>query len=385
MALTVEDYKKKLAELKTSKGKDDKDFMKWEKGPNIGRILPGHPNMEAFYEEVKEHKKGEGKDFISVVCVGDDCEICPELEAYRKSKDKEDQKIWKEQQPKSKFYFNFLSKGPDGKAKEPELKVVGCGTQILQGILGLLCDEEYGESIIDAFDGRDVNVEMGIAKNQQIEYTVKPRVNKGPAIKDVAKLQELIGESEEDSKLNDLTTMHEQFDDPHKAYIVWTEGWAALKEEGDEDEKPKSKDSKKAPLSPLHAVAAKRAKEEATREKGKKAPPPEDDEEEESDTPAITSYPKLKSRCSVCGDQRHKTPNGNLCPAGHKAEPLAEGERPSKPSKAYLKAFPAPVEDEDEEVEEEPEEEVEEADDSGEDEDLGDLDSILKAHKKGKK
>lgn len=381
MAFTLEDYKHKLEELTSNRG--DKNFMEWRDGPNIGRIMPGHPNMEGFYEEVKEHKKGKGKDFVSVVCTGDDCEICPTLAVYRKSKDKEDQKIWKEQQPKPRFYFNWLDKGKDGK-QEPVLTIAAVGTQILQGILGLLCDEDYGESIITpGKKGRDINISKGMAKNKQIEYNVTPRANLGPAMADMQALAKIIGTDAEDTQLYDMLLQHEQFDDPSKALLVWEQGWEALKEAAEEeDAKPKAKDKSPAAKSPLHAVVA--AKEAAAKKKPI-APEPEEDEE----APPIISFPRLKSRCAICGEKRHKTPDGAVCPSGHTGEPLAEDARPKKPSKAYLKEFPEPVEDEEEESEEEVEEDddipSEDTEGGDEDEDLGDLDSIIAKHKKAKK
>jgi hypothetical protein len=97
------------------------------------------------------------------------------------------------------------------------------------------------------------------------------------------------------------------------------------------------------------------------------------------------------------------TADGRKSPKG-----LAEGERPSKPSKAYLKEFPEPVEEEEEveEVEEEVEEEEEpapvkktaaksvaskpklasKAAEPEEDDGLEELDTIMKQHSaKGKK
>jgi hypothetical protein len=73
-------------------------------------------------------------------------------------------------------------------------------------------------------------------------------------------------------------------------------------------------------------------------------PEPEvaDEEPEAEVQPAITTYPRLKSRCAKCGDKRHQTPDGNLCPSGHSGPPLAEGVRPTSPSKSYLKEFPEP-------------------------------------------
>lgn len=383
MTLTIEDYKRKLAEMKTG-NRDDKDYMKWGKGPNIGRVMPGHPNMEGFYEEVKEHKKGDGATFVAVVCMGEECEICPTLEPFRKSRDKEDKKIWAEQQPRPKYYFNWLDKGPDGKLNPPVLRAVGSGSQILSGIMGLLCDEEYGETVINALEGRDLNIEQGLAKNKQIEYTVKPRMKVGPAMADMEALEAIIGTNAEDTKLYDFTQMHEQFDDPSKALIVWEQGWAALKDgEGDEDEdaevKPKSKTAAKEAKSPLHAVVA--AKTQAAKKTA--VAPPEEDEEA-----PITSFPKLKSVCAICGESRYKTPTGNLCPSGHAGAPLADGARPSKPSKVWLKANPVVEEEEEdtdvtEDVDEDiPSEGVKGGDD---DADLGDLEEILKAHKKGKK
>jgi hypothetical protein len=391
--LTVEDYAKRLADLKRSNS--NKDFMTWEDGTNYGRVCPGHPNMDGFYTEIKQHSKGEGKSYVAVQCYGGECEICPELEEYRKSRDKEDQKVWKEQMPKSRFYFNFLSKGPKGKST-PVLKTVGCGTQILTGIMALICNEDYGLSLTDLEDGRDIIVTSGKGKNNQTEYTVQARVATGPALEDEDELQKLL------DNLPDLNDMLDQFEgDASKAKLVWDEGWEALKDKDDDKPKKVTTPKDKSDISPLHRVMANKAA-------AKKAKPEPDEEEEEESPKAktaatmealrkkIVAFPRLKSRCSLCGEQRHKTPEGNICPNNHNfPQPLAEGERPSHPSKAYLKEFPEPIEEE-EEVAEDEEEVLDDdipsdEDEGGDDEDvdpdtkLGDLDKILKAHKKTSK
>jgi hypothetical protein len=214
------------------------------------------------------------------------------------------------------------------------------------------------------------------------EYTVTAKRNTSPIFEDKTKIKKLLGKSADDTQLNDLTQLKQQFaDEPDKALKVWEEGWDALKEDKDEDEdedKPKSK-----------------SKDKAYKKQVKEAEP----EPEEEETEDVTKFPRLKSRCSVCGEQRYKTPSGNVCANGHGgAPPLAEGERPSKPSKKYLKEFPEPEEEEPEE--EEPEVEEEEAEEEepkpkskkaskkpepeDEEEGLDDLDEILKKHTKKK-
>lgn len=381
-------YKKALEKLKSKSSKYKKNYMEFQDGDNIIRILPGHPNMDGFYVEVMFHSKGNKKDRVKVICLngeegttGDTCEICPEIKELLNSKDKDDQKLGREQQGKSRFFFNCLAREEDD-----EQKTVECGPQLLTEILTLLASDDYAD-LLDPNEGVDVIVKKS-GKDLNTTYKVVPKRKPSPLFDDPKKVKAFIGTDAEDTKLVDLTDLLTQFDgEPERAKLVWDEGWAALKEDAankdeddDEDEKP-SKPASKA-KTPEKAPAKKT-----------KVVEPEPDEEGEEDEVDVTKFPKLKSRCSICGDPRYKTPSGNVCANGHGgADPLAEGERPSKPSKAYLKEFPEPVDEE--EVEEEEEEApkpktkakpaTKKPAEDDEDDDLDSLDEILNNHKKGK-
>jgi len=380
-------YKKVLEKLKSKNSKYKKNYMEFQDGDNNIRIVPGHPNMDGFYVEVMFHSKGNKKDRVKVICLngedgtkGDTCEICPEIKELLNSKDKKDQQMGRDQQGKSRYFFNVLDRDDDD-----QQKTVECGPQLLTEILTLLASDDYAD-LLDVNEGVDLIVKKS-GKDLNTEYKVVPKRRPSPLFEDPKKIKAFIGKDAEDTKIVDLTDLLSQFGgEPEKAKLVWDEGWAALKDaakdedDEDEDEKP-AKSTSKAP-------------EKAPAKKPKVVEPEPDEDESEEDEVDVTKFPKLKSRCSVCGLNRYKSPSGNVCVNGHgDAPPLEEGKRPSKPAKEYLKEFPEPV-DEEEEVEEEEEETPKTktkakttpkkpvADDD--DDDLDSLDEILEKHKKGK-
>lgn len=390
------DYKKVLERLKKqSKGSGDRNYMDLEEGKNVARFLPGHPNMEGFFEEVFYHSKKDPKSGkrMQVICLNhgdpraDVCLICPELEPLQKSKDKKDKKLYNEQKAKSRFFANVIDR------TDQALKILGMGITILKGVLGYVTDEDYGD-VLHPLTGRDMVIEK-TGDGMDTEYDVKCKPKESPIFPDKAEIVKLIGKSAEDTQLNDLTELKAQFEgEAEKALKVWNEGWESLKED-DEDSDDSVENIKK------KAKELGFDKGEAPAKKGKAAPVEDEAEAEEEPAIDFTNATPLKSRCSVCGDKRFKTSSGNVCKNGHGGVPaLAEGERPSKPSKAYLAEFPDPEPEEQEEAEEP---EVEEApkrptaaasggakkqsapandDDGG----LDDLDAILNAHSsKGKK
>lgn len=383
------DYKKILEDLKKKSKGSNNEFITFDIGDTRTRVLPGHPNMEAFFVSVPHHRKGKGSDFVKVRCFnsepGDDtCLICPELEELRDSEDKEDKKAYKEQMAKDSFFFSAIQRADD--PKNDKMGLVECGTQLLEGVLTLLCNPEYGDDTLDAVKGVDLIVNKS-GKGMDTEYKVTPSRNSTPIFIGKPKASaEFIGTSAKDTKLRDLTTLADELlDDPAKALKVWHNGWKSLKDENADTPPKKDKPAEK-PAKKL----------------SKPAPEPEPDEEqptEEAEEMDITSFPKLKSVCATCGDGRYKTPKGATCANGHFGSQLAEGERPSKPSKAWLKNNPEP-EPEEEEVEEPEAEEEEEAPpakvpakktkkqevEAEDDDGLEELDDILARHgSKGKK
>jgi len=386
------DYNKVLEGLK--KKKNSTDFMQFDDGKTIIRVAPGHPNMEGFFVAIPHHQKRGAKksEYVKVICrnlngEASDCEICPTLEELRESEDKADKKLYKEQMPTDRYFFSaFKREEGDG---EEKLQTVECGSMLLEEILNILVDPDY-EDLLDPLTGRDITVTKS-GTSIDTEYHAQPRAKTSPMLKaGAAASKAFVGKSAKDTKLKDLNELKKQFeDDPGKALLVWEKGWKALKD-SDKDDDDDDKPSKKAA-----------AKPQTSKKPSKPAPDPEEDEEDTAEEEAevdVTSFPKLKSRCSICGDPRYKTPSGNVCANGHGgAEPLADGERPSKPSKAYLKEFPEPEEEEEEtEAEEEEAEEEEEApapktakkkvtaaadDDDG----LEELEDIIKTHTTAKK
>lgn len=375
------DYKQVLEKLKkASKGSSDRDYIELTEGKNMVRVCPGHPNMEGFFEEVHYHNRTDPKNpkkRLQVICFNhgdpraDACDVCRELEPLSKSTDKADKKLYNEQKAKARWFCNVIDRADDDK-----VKILGMGITILKGILGYVTDEDYGD-VLSLTEGRDMNITKS-GEGMDTEYEVKAHPKTTMLLPEKADIKKLIGTSAEDCGLYDLTELKQQFaDEPEKVMIIWEKGWDALKND-DSEEATKAKGK---------ALGFDKDDKKAAK-KGAAAAEPEPEDE-----PAITSFPKLKSLCSVCGENRYKTPGGNVCANGHGGvPPLADGAVPSDPSKAALKAHPEWA------AQEEPEAEEEEAEApkpaakkpaakpaTDSDDDLDDLDSILAAHSKGVK
>lgn len=346
------DYKKILEDIKKKNKGGNTAYIQFEDGDTIIRILPGHPNMAGFFVAFPFHRKGKGNDYVQVPCFnrepGDDnCDVCRSLQELRDSDDKADKKSYKDQMAKDRYFFGAIQRKADPKDEVEE--VAECGTMLLEEILKLLINPDY-EDLLDPAKGRDVTVNRS-GKDMETKYKVLPRPNPSPIIPGKPKGSvAFIGTSAEDTKLQDLMTAGDQFaDEPEKVMIVWEGGWKALKDSNDDDKKtPAKKTTTAAPTK----VVKKPAK-----------PAPEEDESEES---AVDLTKPLKARDPITGDKRYKQADGSVLTADGRKSPkgLGEDERPSKPSKSYLKEFPEPIEDEEEEVEEA--EEVEESEEEEE-------------------
>lgn len=356
------DYRKVLDRLnqQSKRGGGGKDYLELEQGKNIVRILPAHPHMEAFYEEVYYHRRNVGKKSLSVICLnhgdsdGDDCPVCTSLEELRNSKDKTDRKLFGEQRPKPRFFMNAIDR------KDNTLKILACGITIMKDVLGFVTDEEYGD-ILDPQEGTDLIITKS-GEQLDTEYSTKARRNSSPALDDEDALSELIGTNAKNTKLFDLTEVKTQFEgEPDKVELVWSEGWEALKDLDDEDdEKPKKKKSVK--------PAAKKRKDEEDEEED------EDTEDEEEEAPKKKPQTKVKGAkpSRVVDDEDEDEEDEPKTKKKKKPEPEDEEEdeeeepRPRKSNGAAPKKKSKPVEDEDEE------------------EDLEDLDAILSKHKSKK-
>lgn len=374
-------YEEALARLneQSKRGGGDKDYIELKEGKNVVRILPGHPNMDAFYEEVYYHRKSVGrKKSVNVICLNhgdsnaDDCPICTALEEVRRSRDKGDKQIWSEQRPKARFFMNAIDRTDNSP------KILACGISVMKQILGFVTDEEYGD-ILDVQEGTDLIITR-TGEGLDTEYDVKARRNSSPVFEEEDEIEALIGTSAKNSKLVDLTEMKSQFaDEPDKVQLVWEEGWEALKDLDDEDEPKKS--SKK---------SSKKSRDDD-----------DDDEEEEDETPKKKASVKKRAKPEPEEEEDEDTED----------EDEEEEVTPPKKSKKSV-AKPAPKksklpepEDEDEEDEDDEEEEPapkksskkplpkkstkkvrEEEDEDEDEEDMDDLDSVLREHEgSGKK
>lgn len=346
--MAAPDYKKILEDIKKKNKGNSTAYIQFEDGDTIIRILPGHPNMEGFFATFPYHQKGKGDSFVKVPCLnrepGDDnCEVCRSLAELRDSDDKADKKTYKDQMSKDRYFFGAIVRKPEGKGEVEE--VAECGTMLLEEILKLLINPDY-EDLLDPAKGRDVTVNKS-GKDMETKYKVLPRPNPSPIIPGKPKASAaFIGTDADDTKLQDLSLLGDQFkDEPEKCLLIWEQGWKALKDSDDTS----SKTTKKAATATSTKVTKKVAK-----------PVEEAPDEEGEETVDLTK--PLKARDPITGDKRYKQPDGTITTADGRKSPkgLGEDERPSKPSKAYLKEFPEPVEEEEEEAEEVEESEEEE-------------------------
>lgn len=297
-AVNYSDVLERLKEQSKRTGGGDKaHYIEFPQGDTRVRILPGHPNMDAFFTEVYFHTKQIRKDSTKVRCLnngdidGDECPVCEEIKQYQGSRDKDDKKIWQEQRPKNRFFMNAI----DRSDPEQEVKILACGTMVMTQLLSFVTDPEYGD-ITDPEAGLDMVINR-TGEKLDTEYTVKPRRKSTPIFADSDEVEALIGTNAKDTKLIDLTEQARQFEgEPEHISFIWENGWEAftqkMKDEAEEEEaKPKKK---KKPV-----VEDDDEEEEAPKPKKKAKPAPVEDDEDEDDAPPP---PKKKAKAAPVED-----------------------------------------------------------------------------------
>lgn len=357
MASAVDKYKSKLADLsKPRRGGGGQDYIDLVGGKNIVRLLPGHPNMDGFYSEVFYHKKNVGGKTISVQCPnagdedGGNCPICEQLESMRRSKDKKQKDLYYSWRAKPRFFANAVDRADE----TPTIKVLAFGSTILKQILEIAVDpDEFGD-IFDPKEGCDIIIKKS-GQKLDTEYVVTPRRQPTPLCETNKEIRALIGKSEEDTLLKDLTEIGSSTLSEKEMLALWA--GQQLDEDDDEEEEVKPKAKKKKV---------------------------EDDDEEEEEKPKA----KVKSKKPVVEDEDDDEEEVKPKPKAKK-KPVVEDddEEEEEEVKPKPKAKKKPVDEDDDEEEEKPKAKAKAkkpADDE-DDDDEEDLEAVLAKHKKGVK
>lgn len=192
MALDMNTIKSKREELQRGGGYNA-DFDKLEKGNNVRRILPPKGDKKVFWAEGYLHF-GLGEDGkTTVTCLdtfddGEPCPVCAYIEELKKSRSKEDKKLADSIKKTKRTYIAVINR--DSEEEKPV--VLSVGKTILQPIIDLICDPDYGD-ITDFEDGTDITIKKS-GTGINTEYTVTPKRNSSVACEDMTEeeLQEAL-------------------------------------------------------------------------------------------------------------------------------------------------------------------------------------------------
>lgn len=222
---------------KTDSG-GDSSILKIEEGKNYIRVFPFSHTVteEDFQNHVygkKEAEIGEemeeltrvvpvhyGEEDGPINCLISDCGFCEKANEYKKSPDKDDQKIWRELRASDRFYMNVVNMD-----NNVGMQICQVPSSVYSEILSYVMDPEYGEEILGS-TGRDFIINKNPkAKSPSDYYSVK--------LRDEKRCEEL--DSELDSKVQDLNKMN-----------ILNPGWSKNnteppEEKSEKEELPKSK------------------------------------------------------------------------------------------------------------------------------------------------
>ena len=152
-------YKEKLEEEKAKRKEEAGLFMKLQEGDNVVRILP---LGDTFFKEVYQHRVGK-KIVTCPKTFGKDCPIC------EMAKELEAKGVKHNLSPRVRYYSVVVHKD-DG------IKVLGYGVSILNGLMDLLFDAEWGD-FTSRENGYAVNIKR-TGTGLDTEYNVMPRPKK---------------------------------------------------------------------------------------------------------------------------------------------------------------------------------------------------------------
>lgn len=185
--------KAKQEDLKKSGSYDSADFDKLEAGNNVRRILPPKGDKDVFWSEGYVHfGLGEsGKDVVTCPTTFDKdatCPVCEYIETLKKSKNAEDKKLAENIRKTKRTYIAVINRDDD----EEKVKVLPVGKTILQPIINLICDPDYGD-ITDVKDGIDITINKS-GTGMKTEYSVTPKRKSSKAMEDLSEeeIQNLI-------------------------------------------------------------------------------------------------------------------------------------------------------------------------------------------------
>lgn len=160
MALNIEHIKSRLSSLeKANKPNRSDKIWKPSPGKQVVRIVPYAFNPENPFIELKFHYNMNGKTYLSPDSFNRPDPIVEFSNKMIKSGDKEEWKLGKKLEPKTRTYVPVIVRGEESKG----VRFWGFGKQVYQQLLGIISDPDYGD-ITDPVKGRDIVVEFKTAE-----------------------------------------------------------------------------------------------------------------------------------------------------------------------------------------------------------------------------
>lgn len=173
MALNMDKLKKKSEDLSKSGG--GADYDKLQPGKNVRRVLPPKGDRDVFWSEGYVHFQVGPEGKSTVTCLetygqGKKCPVCQYVEQLKKGS-KADKQLADRIRRTRRMYINVINR--DGEDETP--KVLPVGKTILQPIIDIICDPDYGD-ITDFEEGRDITItKTGKGLNTEYSVIAKPK------------------------------------------------------------------------------------------------------------------------------------------------------------------------------------------------------------------
>lgn len=341
--LNMNKAQSKAADLQKSGG--NADFDKLQSGKNVRRVLPPKGDKDVFWAEGYLHF-GLGEDGkTTATCLetygqGKKCPICQYVEQLKQSKNKADRKLAEDIKRTKRTYIAVINRDSDDEEDKPV--VLSVGKTILQPIIDLICDPDYGD-ITDFNEGRDITITKS-GKGMGTEYSVIAKPKTSIATEDLT-------EEELDEAIPDLESMFVKRSAEELQAIL---DGVDLEDDSDDDDDT-SIDYDELELDDLEALCE---------ERDIKLPP----------KPTKLKLISLLERYDEAEAEEEEKP----AKPKSKSTKNEEEEKPAKP-KSKTKTKPEPEEEPEEESEEESEEEPDE------DELQAEISKAIKSRKSGKK
>lgn len=188
MSLDISAIKAKLDKLQN---KNTRQNLLWKPTPGTQtvRILPYKDNPSNPFIELYFHYDFGGKNFVSPMSFGDQDPIYEFALDLRKTGDRESYIQSKKFEPKMRTFVPVLVRDEEGEG----IKYWGFGKQVYEQLLGYIADPDYGD-ITHPETGRDIVVEFEKPETGYPKTTIRVKPNQTPAMEDVSKLKEMVGE-----------------------------------------------------------------------------------------------------------------------------------------------------------------------------------------------